>query len=139
MAVAHHDLCFGCGLANVFGLHLELEPQPEGGLAGRFFVKQDHQGPPGQAHGGVVGAALDEAMALVLHAERILALTRRYEIELHMPAPVGSFVNVRSRVERREGRRVWASATAGGEGGTIAEARGLFVTVGDEHEPAGRV
>src|ERR671921_561739 len=53
--------------SNLFGLHLELEPHPEGGLAGRFFVKQNHQGPPGHAHGGIVGAALDEAMSLVLH------------------------------------------------------------------------
>jgi hypothetical protein len=43
----HHDLCFGCGQANLFGLQLELEPRPEGGVAGRFFVKQDHQGTPG--------------------------------------------------------------------------------------------
>jgi acyl-coenzyme A thioesterase PaaI-like protein len=127
--VSHHELCFGCGLANVFGLHLELDPQPEGGLVGRFFVKQDHQGTPGFAHGGIVGAALDEAMALALHAEGIHARTRRYEVDLHMPAPVGSFVNVRARVETRDGNNVWVIATAGGEGGTIAEARGLFVAV----------
>src|SRR5947199_932095 len=67
--IRHHDLCFGCGQANLFGLQLELERRPEGGVAGRFFVKQDHQGPPGYAHGGVIAAALDEAMSLVLHAE----------------------------------------------------------------------
>jgi hypothetical protein len=44
---AHHDLCFGCGLANVFGLHLELERAAGagGGVAGRFFVK--HPAPVG--------------------------------------------------------------------------------------------
>lgn len=131
MGVNHHELCFGCGLANVFGLHLELDRQPEGGLAGRFFVKQDHQGPPGYAHGGIVGAALEEAMALVLHADGVHARTRRYEVELHMPAPVGSWVNVRARLEREEGKEVWVTATAGGEGGTIAEGRALFVSVPD--------
>jgi predicted thioesterase len=70
-------------------------------------------------------------MALVLHEAGLHARTRRYEVDLHMPAPVGSFVNVRARVEREEGRRVWVTATAGGEGGTIAEARALFVTVDD--------
>ena len=49
--VLHHELCFGCGQQNPFGLQLELERRPEGGVAGRFFVKQDHQGPPGYAHG----------------------------------------------------------------------------------------
>ena len=67
--VFHHDLCFGCGQANLFGLQLELEPGAAGGVEGRFFVKQDHQGPPGFAHGGVLTAALDEAMALVLHGQ----------------------------------------------------------------------
>ena len=65
--VLHHELCFGCGQQNLFGLQLELERRPEGGVAGRFFVKQDHQGPPGYAHGGVIATALDEAMSLVLH------------------------------------------------------------------------
>lgn len=137
MAVSHHDLCFGCGQANVFGLHVDLDEQPEGGLMGRFFVKQDHQGPPGFAHEGIVGAALDEAMALVLHASGLHASARRYEVDLHMPAPVGSFVNLRARVEREEGRKVWVTATAGGEGGTIAEARALFVTTDTDAAPDG--
>jgi acyl-coenzyme A thioesterase PaaI-like protein len=129
--ISHHDLCFGCGLANVFGIHLEAEPAPEGGVAGRFFVKQDHQGPCGRAHGGVIGAALDEAMALALHAEGLHAWTRRYEVELHLPAPVGSFVNVRARIERRDSRRVRATASASGEGGTIAQATAVFVVVAE--------
>src|ERR687896_2535046 len=96
--IVHHDLCFGCGQANLFGLQLELEPTAEGGVEGRFFVKQDHQGPPGFAHGGVLAAALDEAMALLLHAERIPAVTGRMEVDFLAPAPVGTFVTVRARV-----------------------------------------
>ena len=41
MTITHHELCFGCGLANLFGLQLELEPDGEGAVAGRFFLKQD--------------------------------------------------------------------------------------------------
>jgi acyl-coenzyme A thioesterase PaaI-like protein len=129
LPVAHHDVCFGCGLANVFGLHLEAEPRPDGSLAGRFFVKQDHQGPPGFAHGGVVAAALDEAMALLLHAQGVHARTVRLELDLDRPAPVGSFVEVEARLERREGRKLWLSAAAEGERGSVARARGIFVEV----------
>jgi hypothetical protein len=70
----HHDGCFGCGQANLFGLHLE---------DGRFFVKQDHQGAKGFAHPGVVAAALFE----VLDGDR-------FEVEFYAPVPVGVFVEV---------------------------------------------
>jgi acyl-coenzyme A thioesterase PaaI-like protein len=129
--LVHHDLCFGCGQANLFGLQLELERRPEGGVAGRFFVKQDHQGPPGYAHGGVIAAALDEAMSLLLAAAGTYALTGRIEVELRAPAPIGEFLEVEADVERVEGRRLELAARARGDGGVVAEARGTFV----ESEP----
>lgn len=125
----HHELCFGCGQANLFGLQLELSRRPEGGVGGRFFVKQDHQGPPGYAHGGVVATALDEAMALLLHEQGSYALTGRLEVDLRAPAPVGTFVEVEADVTEVEGRRVTLAATASGDGHELARARGVFVEV----------
>jgi acyl-coenzyme A thioesterase PaaI-like protein len=125
--IAHHDLCFGCGLANPFGLQLELHAAESGELHGRFFVKQDHQGPPGFAHGGVLASALDEAMALAVHREA-LAYTVELELDLRAPAPVGTYVQVSARVERRDGRKHWAAAELRGEGGRLVGlGRGLFV------------
>jgi uncharacterized protein (TIGR00369 family) len=125
----HHDLCFGCGQANLFGLQLELERSGEG-VAGRFFVKQDHQGPPGYAHGGVIGAALDEAMALLLFDRGTFAVTARLEVDLKAPAPVGAFVSVGARVEEEGERTVVLAAEADGEDGRrLATARGTFVRV----------
>ena len=65
--LTHHDLCFGCGQANLFGLQMEISLDGERSAHGRFFVKQDHQGPPGYAHGGIMATALDEAMSLLAH------------------------------------------------------------------------
>jgi acyl-coenzyme A thioesterase PaaI-like protein len=128
--IVHHDLCFGCGQANLFGLQLELEAAPGGGVEGRFFVKQDHQGPPGYAHGGVLAAALDEAMALLVHEEGTLALTGRLEIDLLAPAPVGAFVTVSAELESGDDRKLELTAQASGEGGErLASARGTFVRV----------
>jgi acyl-coenzyme A thioesterase PaaI-like protein len=125
--IRHHDLCFGCGQANLFGLQLELERREGGGVAGRFFVKQDHQGPPGYAHGGVLAAALDEAMSLMLHGEGTYALTGRLEIELKAPAAVGTFVEVEADVESTQGRKLTLMAAASGQEGSIATARGTYV------------
>jgi acyl-coenzyme A thioesterase PaaI-like protein len=130
VAVRHHDLCFGCGQANLFGLQLEVD-QTEGGVSGRFFVKQDHQGPPGVAHGGIVATALDEAMALAVHAAGVRAVTHTLEIELKAPAPVGGFVQVEGRIDHRADRRLAASATATDpDGNELARAKGEFAVVG---------
>jgi len=108
--LGHHDLCFGCGLANVFGLHLELERAAEGdGVTGRFFVKQDHQGVPGVAHPGVVAAALEEALAIAAGA-----YPRRVVVEHHADAPVGTFVAIMA---------AGGQARATGEPGLVATAR----------------
>jgi acyl-coenzyme A thioesterase PaaI-like protein len=126
--LAHHDLCFGCGQANLFGLQLELEARPGGGVEGRFFVKQDHQGAPGFAHGGVLAAALDEAMALVLYAQDEFAVTRHLAVDLLAPAPVGAFVQVAAQLEESDGRSLRLRASAAGENGSeLAVARGVFV------------
>jgi acyl-coenzyme A thioesterase PaaI-like protein len=123
----HHDLCFGCGQANLFGLQLELERSGDG-VEGRFFVKQDHQGPPGYAHGGVIAAALDEAMALLVFERGTFAMTGRLEIDLLAPAPVGAFVQVSARLSAEGERTLELSADAAGEDGTrLAAARGTFV------------
>jgi uncharacterized protein (TIGR00369 family) len=125
--IIHHDLCFGCGQANLFGLQLEVEPSANG-VEGRFFVKQDHQGPPGYAHGGVIAAALDEAMALLVVERGTFAVTGRLEIDLLAPAPVGTFVGVSARVEQEGERTLALAADAAGEDGRrLAAARGTFV------------
>jgi acyl-coenzyme A thioesterase PaaI-like protein len=127
--IVHHDLCFGCGQANLFGLQLELELS-EDCVEGRFFVKQDHQGPPGYAHGGVLASALDEAMALLVFERGTFAVTGRLEVDLLAPAPVGAFVQVSARLESEGERTLELSAEAAGEdGGRLAAARGTFVRV----------
>jgi uncharacterized protein (TIGR00369 family) len=127
----HHDLCFGCGQANLFGLQLELHPSGDGGVEGRFFVKQDHQGPPGFAHGGVIAAALDEAMALLVFERGTIAVTGRLEVELVAPAPVGTFVQLTARLAEEGERTLVLAAEATGEGGgRLAAARGTFVRRG---------
>ena len=96
-------------------------------LQGRFFVKQDLQGPPGFAHGGVLASALDEAMGLAVNRAG-LAYTAELKLDLRAMAPVGTYVQVTARVERREGRKHWAAAElCGVDEGLVASGRALFV------------
>jgi acyl-coenzyme A thioesterase PaaI-like protein len=124
VALVHHELCFGCGRANLFGLLLEVQETGPGAVAGRCFVKQDHQGADrGTAHDGLVAAALSEAMALACGPQ---ARATALEISLTGTAPVGSFVEVQARVEHREGAVAQASATATADRRIVAQGRGSF-------------
>jgi acyl-coenzyme A thioesterase PaaI-like protein len=118
--LVHHELCFGCGQQNLFGLQLELERRADGGVAGRFFVKQDHQGASGHAHDGVIAAALAEAISLAAGAVR----SERLELDFHASAPLGAFVHV----EAEAGDEV-ATATASGPEGPLASAKATLGSV----------
>jgi acyl-coenzyme A thioesterase PaaI-like protein len=109
----HGDLCFGCGKSNPYGLQLELE-RLDGGVTGRFVVKQEHQGADGAAHPGVLTAALEEAMSLTAGE-----VPQRRDITLRASAPVGTFVRVTGWVEV-DGSICAAASTERGE--LLAEA-----------------
>jgi acyl-coenzyme A thioesterase PaaI-like protein len=126
VALVHHELCFGCGRTNLFGLLLEVEPDGPEAVSGRCFIKQDHQGADrGHAHDGVIAAALSEAMAL---ACGLGARAETFEASLDGRAPVGAFLEVQARVERREGPIAYTVATASVEQRVIARARGSYRT-----------
>jgi hypothetical protein len=140
--LSHHELCFGCGQANLFGLHLELDRVDGGALAGRFFLKQDHQGPDGSAHPGIIGAALEEAMAHLLDdggatgTEPRPRRVTRLEIDYQGRAPVGSFVQVRAWLDGEAGpdARAHALALGGDREVPLAVARAVVSSEGPEGE-----
>ena len=122
--LVHHELCFGCGRTNVFGLLMELEPAGPGLVTGRCFIKQDHQGAhPGLAHEGVVTAALSEAMALACGPQMRAS---SIEARLEGPVPVGVFLEVEAQVLDLPDGAFQASATATVEDLPVASARGSY-------------
>jgi acyl-coenzyme A thioesterase PaaI-like protein len=138
VALVHHDLCFGCGQTNLFGLMLEADRGDGETLAGRCFVKQDHQGADrAVAHEGVLAAALCEAMALACGPG---ARAESLEIELTGSAPVGTFLELTATPGQRSGERAEATATASSEDRVVATARGRFRIAGhpehSEHRAA---
>jgi len=119
--LVHHELCFGCGRANLFGLMAELARTAPGEVAGRCFIKQDHQGADrGTAHDGVLAAALCEAMALAAGPDARLT---GVEVSFEGPAPVGVFLELGVRLDDAGLR---ATATASAEGNPVASATGTL-------------
>jgi acyl-coenzyme A thioesterase PaaI-like protein len=105
-------------------LLLELGETAPGEVAGRCFIKQDHQGPDRRAaHEGIIAAALCEAMALACGLD---ARAVAFELSLSEAAPVGAFLEIEARVERRDGPLAYASASASADRRMVAQGRGRF-------------
>jgi acyl-coenzyme A thioesterase PaaI-like protein len=60
-------MCFVCGIDNPIGLHLAFYTDDEGRCIARFRPKPEHQGYPGQLHGGVISSLLDEPTQISIH------------------------------------------------------------------------
>ena len=130
MGLVHHQLCFGCGQTNLFGLQMEVEPADERGVTGRLFVKQDHGGRPGLAHPGLVATALEEVMSLALEAEGVSADLESLVLRIVSALPLGTFLTLGARIEGVEDGRAAVEAWAelrGAESRTVACATASFV------------
>ena len=131
---SHYDRCFGCGRDHPTGLHIQMfEADGELHVQGSFTVTEHHQGAPGLAHGGVISAAVDEGMGYLLWLVQSPAVTARLEIDYRRPVPVGSRLALDGRVERIEGRKIYASMQGRVDGELAVEARALYLKVEMEH------
>jgi acyl-coenzyme A thioesterase PaaI-like protein len=131
---SHYDHCFGCGRDHPTGLHMEMSGDDEAfRVQGSFVVTEHHQGAPGLAHGGVISAAVDEGMGYLLWLVQSPAVTAHIEVDYRQPVPVGSRLELDGRVDRTEGRKIWASMEGRVEGRVAVEARALYLKVGLEH------
>ena len=95
--------------------------------------RESHQGGPGIAHGGIVGAALDEACGLLATWHRFPTVTARIAIRFRKPAPINRPLRISARVEADRGRRIEISARLRDGDELLAEAEGAFLHVPLEH------
>ena len=109
--------------------------------AGDVTFGAHHQGGPGIAHGGIVGAALDEACGLLATWHRFPTVTARIAIRYRKPARVNVPLRVSARVTAERGRRIEIAGELRDGDELLAEAEGTFLHVPLEHflaTPEGR-
>ena len=100
-----------------------------------------HQGGPGIVHGGIVGAALDEACGLLATWHRFPTVTARFSLRFRRPAAINRPLRVAARVTEERGRRIEIAAELRDGDELLAEAEGTFLHVPLEHflaTPEGR-
>ena len=118
-------------------------PEAEGAEAYESTVVffDHHQGGPGIVHGGIVGAALDEACGLLATWHRFPAVTARIAIRYRRPVPINRTLRISARVTADRGRRIEIAAELRDGEELLAEADGAFLHVPLEHfltTPEGR-
>ena len=117
------------------------EAEGAGTYEAEVTFKPHHQGGPGLAHGGIVGAALDEACGLLATWHRFPTVTARIAIRFRRPAPINRVLRISSRVTAERGRRIEISAALRDGEELLAEADGVFLHVPLDHflaTPEGR-
>jgi acyl-coenzyme A thioesterase PaaI-like protein len=109
-------------------IHFDASPDGDGVVA-RVQLASDYQGWRGIAHGGIVMALLDEAMAHAAGFAGHRGLTATVSVRFRKPVPLEAPIEVRGRVtwQRRnvlgvEGR------VFDGNGDLLARAEGSFVS-----------
>jgi acyl-coenzyme A thioesterase PaaI-like protein len=138
----HHDpACWGCG-DNPDGIHLPT-PADEGieRYEATFSFGERHQAAPGIAHGGLVGAALDEACGLLATWHRFPSVTARIFVRHRRPVLINRELRISAWITESRGRRIHVDSKLTLAGEVLAEARGAFLHVSLEHflaSPEGR-
>ena len=126
--------CFACGPNNPQGLHLHFTIQADDPSAitssATVSLTQMHEGPPGYVHGGIIATLLDEAMSKLNRPLDLIAMTRHMAVDYLRPVPLHTALTLTGRHIRREGRKLFHSATVANPAGTVlAHAQGVFVVI----------
>ena len=125
----HVENCFGCSQGNPIGLKMRFTLKDETVL-GKFISNENHEGPPGFVHGGIIGAVIDESssfLARSLTNEGIL--TAKQEIKFKNPVKVGETIYVESFLKQQKRGAVIVTSKVYTNSNVIAEATGVLFKV----------
>jgi uncharacterized protein (TIGR00369 family) len=129
-ASAAQNRCFGCGVANEHGLHLEFYLTQDLHVVCVATVGDSFEGPKGYVHGGIIATLLDETMSKAVRAHGLVAMTRHMEVDYQRPVPSSEEIRLEGRVTRNEGRKHWTEASIfNSHGKLLAHGKGLFIEV----------
>ncbi len=124
--------CFACGPANPIGMHLHFDRALDAeGVVARLRLAPVYQGWRGIAHGGIVMALLDEAMAHAAGFAGHRGVTASVSVRFRKPVPLEAPIVVRGRVTWQRRRVLGVEGTVlDADGDVLARAEGSFVSRG---------
>jgi uncharacterized protein (TIGR00369 family) len=119
--------CFACGPENPIGMHVHFGRADDGkGVCADVTLASQFQGWRGIAHGGIVMALLDEAMAHAAGFAGHRGVTASVDVRFRKPVPLEAPLAVRGRV-------AWQRRNVLGVEAKIFDANGTLLAQGEGH------
>ena len=101
-------------------------------VVGEVVYSGAYEGPPGCVHGGFIAAGFDEVLGFAQSLSGNPGMTGRLEVSYRSPTPLGRPVRYEGRIDRIEGRKIFATATLLHDDRLCAEAQALFISMKPE-------
>ena len=132
--------CFACGPDNPVGMHLHFDRAEDAdGVRAHVTLAPQYQGWRGIAHGGIVMALLDEAMAHAAGFAGHRGVTASVNVRFRKPVPLETPIEVRGRVAWRRRNVLGVEATIFDRAGSVlVQGAGHFVSRGSLDAAADR-
>ena len=128
MQVSDNRCCFICGPNNPIGLKVKPCRDESAGRAWlSVVIPPEYQGWEGIAHGGIVGALLDEVSAYAGMSISKQIVTAELTIRYLKPVPIGLELTVEASVRERIRRSVMVDAQLTCQGIVLARSEGRMV------------
>lgn len=97
-------------------------------IYGEVTLSERQEGPPLHVHGGASAAMLDEAMGTAAWSAGYMVVAVDLHVTYRHPIPLGKKVQIRGRVDRKAGRKIFTVGEILLEDGTVAvTGTGVFV------------
>jgi uncharacterized protein (TIGR00369 family) len=131
--LSHVPNCYGCGPQNPLGLKMTFRYLDDH-IVGEFHSREEHVGPPGIVHGGLIAALIDESFSVLCRG--LLgqeARTIKAEIHFRKPAPTGSTLQVKTVLDKETDRALLLTSSVYLTDTLIADAKGTMFKIKKTH------
>ena len=116
------------GLANPLAPPLTIGRKDDRHAHATGIFGSAYEGPPGSVHGGFVAAAFDEVLGYVQSLSGFPGMTGTLKVIYRSPTPLHTSLLFEAKLERVEGRKIFASARLEAGGVLCAEAEAIFIS-----------